>query len=112
MSNLVLLILIILIFLSAFLNSPKGKGTIGEFCINLMAKIYLDSNVYHLIKDVTLPTDIGTTQIDHIIVSKYGLFVVETKNLRGWIFGTINDKKWTQKIYKKIFISKSVKSKL
>ena len=35
-----------------------------------------------------LPADDGgTTQIDHILVSKYGIFVIETKNRKGWIFG-------------------------
>jgi len=42
----------------------------------------------------------GTTQIDHIIVSKYGIFVVETKNMKGWIFGSENQKQWTQQIFK------------
>ena len=62
-------------------------------------------NNYHLIKNVTLPTfsddkEHGTTQIEHIIVSKYDIFVVETKNMKGWIFGSANQKQWTQKIFK------------
>lgn len=63
-------------------------------------QVFLDKNEYHLIKNVTLPTDDGTTQIDHIIVSKYGIFVVETKNMKGWIFGSANQNQWTQKIFK------------
>ncbi len=47
-----------------------------------------------------MPTQDGSTQIDHIIVSEYGVFVVETKNMKGWIFGSPNQKTWTQKIYK------------
>jgi len=49
---------------------------------------------------VTLPTDNGTTQIDHILVSKFGVFVIETKNMKGWIFGSANQKQWTQRIFK------------
>jgi restriction system protein len=49
---------------------------------------------------VTLPTEDGTTQIDHIIVSRYGVFVIETKNMKGWIFGSAQQKTWTQKIYR------------
>jgi len=60
----------------------------------------LNKDEYHLIKNVTLRTEDGTTQIDHIIVSKYGIFVVETKNMKGWIFGSPSQKQWTQKIYK------------
>jgi len=82
-----------------FFKTPVGKGLIGEFLINLIAKIRLDNNKYHLLKNVTLPTQNGTTQIDHIIVSEYGIFVIETKNMRGWIFGSEKQKIWTQKIY-------------
>lgn len=84
----------------AIIKSPWFKGITGEFIVNMMAKIKLDKDTYHLIKNVTLPTDDGTTQIDHIIVSIYGVFVVETKNIKGWIFGSEHQKMWTQQIYK------------
>jgi len=45
----------------------------------------------------------GTTQIDHVIVSRYGAFVVETKNMSGWIFGAERDAQWTQKFRKSSF---------
>jgi len=76
------------------------KGILGELKVNLMAKFLLDKNKYTLFKNVTLPTEDGTTQIDHVIVSRYGVFVIETKNMRGWIFGSEKQKTWTQKIYR------------
>lgn len=84
----------------AIIKSAWFKGVFGEWQVNQLIKFFLDKNEYHLIKDVTLPTEDGTTQIDHIIVSKFGIFVVETKNMKGWIFGGANQKQWTQKIYK------------
>jgi len=66
----------------------------------LAAKFFLDKNIYRLFKNVTLPTEDGTTQIDHVIVSRYGVFVIETKNMKGWIFGSPQQKNWTQKIYR------------
>jgi len=92
--------LIPIVIIAAVLKSPWFKGIAGEFIVNLSAKLFLDKERYHLIKNVTLPTEDGSTQIDHIIVSKYGVFVVETKNMKGWIFGNPNQKTWTQKIYK------------
>jgi hypothetical protein len=92
--------LIPLAFISALLKSAYFKGVMGEFIVNTAAKMFLDKTVYHLLKNVTLPTVNGTTQIDHIIVSKYGIFVVETKNMKGWIFGGERQKSWTQKIFK------------
>lgn len=52
-----------------------------------------------VINDVILKTQTGTTQIDHIIVSPFGIFVIETKNHTGIIFGTDNTQYWTQALY-------------
>ncbi|MCK5538458.1 MAG: NERD domain-containing protein [Bacteroidales bacterium] len=83
-----------------FFKSPFGKGLIGEMLVNFAANVRLDRQKYHLVKNVTLPTEDGTTQIDHIIVSEFGVFVIETKNMKGWIYGGEKQKTWTQKIYK------------
>ncbi|MDR2942318.1 MAG: NERD domain-containing protein, partial [Treponema sp.] len=50
------------------------------------------SNIYLQIKN-------SSSQIDHVIVSIYGIFVIETKNYSGWIFGNENKEYWTQTIY-------------
>jgi hypothetical protein len=92
--------LIPIAILAGVFKSPWFKGIVGEFIVNLSAKLLLDKEKYHLIKNVTLPTEDGSTQIDHVIVSEFGVFVVETKNMKGWIFGSPNQRTWTQKIYK------------
>ncbi len=56
---------------------------------------------WHLMNNVTLPSAEGTTQIDHVLVSRYGIFVIETKDYSGWIFGDARAEQWTQVIYKK-----------
>lgn len=43
-----------------------------------------------------MPTLSGVTQIEHVIVSQYGIFVIETKYMKGWIFGGEQQKDWTQ----------------
>jgi restriction system protein len=91
---------VLLLIVLAFLKTPFMKGVLGEFQVNLIAKLRLDKQVYTLFRNVILPTEDGTTQIDHVIVSRYGVFVIETKNMRGWIFGDANQKTWTQKIYR------------
>ncbi len=92
--------LIPLFIIVAILKTPFIKGVVGEFQVNLAAKLFLDKHIYTLFKNVTLPTEDGTTQIDHVIVSRYGVFVIETKNMKGWIFGSPQQKTWTQKIYR------------
>ena len=49
-----------------------------------------------LIDNIMLPSGQGTTQIDHILVSPRGVFLIETKDMSGWVFGSPGDKKWTQ----------------
>lgn len=79
----------------------RSKGNRGESRINKIIERNLGENEY-LIEDATLHTEDGTTQIDHIIVSTYGIFVIETKNMDGWIFGDsdLRRKEWTQTIYR------------
>ncbi len=75
------------------------KGILGETVINVAMWVKLDKDIYHRLNNITLPlANGGSTQIDHIIVSKYGIFVIETKNYKGWIFGNEKQKQWTQVI--------------
>lgn len=77
------------------------KGWVGEVQCTLAKKIFLDPKVYVDVNNVTIPTPSGTTQIDHVIVSRHGIFVVETKNMDGWIFGDERSSQWTQSIFGK-----------
>lgn len=77
------------------------KGWIGEAAASISQHIHLDKNIYFSLNNVTLQTSNGTTQIDHVIVSKYGVFVVESKNMDGWIFGNATSPQWTQSIHGK-----------
>ncbi|WP_270805850.1 nuclease-related domain-containing protein [Aeromonas sp. QDB62] len=90
-----------LLLIGTLIKTPRFKGMIGEAFINLGIRLFLDKREYHLLKDVTLPTPQGTTQIDHVIVSRFGLFVIETKNIKGWIFGNPAHKSWAQQLYRR-----------
>ena len=92
--------LVPLVLIAGLIKTPWFKGKLGEFLVNSSARLLLDKSRYHLIKNVTLPADDGTTQIDHVLVSEYGVFVVETKNMKGWIFGSPHQRFWTQKIFR------------
>ena len=72
------------------------KGMMGEFAVKMGAVLALPSSVYGRYHNVTLPTADGTTQIDHVFVSVFGVFVVETKSMGGCIFGRKWDREWTQ----------------
>ncbi|WP_329045931.1 nuclease-related domain-containing protein [Pseudomonas aeruginosa] len=68
------------------LNRPAYRGWWGEYKVNFMLRLCL-SGEYHVLTNALyrgqLPGE--TTQIDHIVVSRYGLFVLETKCFKGKI---------------------------
>jgi len=81
------------------LRSARFKGLFGELRVQAATGLRLSGRTYRSLHNLTLPTRDGTTQIDHVIVSKFGVFVIETKNFTGWIFGDEGSRKWTQSIY-------------
>lgn len=89
--------------LLGLLKSPWAKGHIGELLVRLFAHWQLNKHTYRRLHNVTLNTPDGTTQIDHVFLSPYGIFVLETKNMSGWIFGSEKQTQWTQKLYKRTF---------
>jgi hypothetical protein len=82
------------------LYRSRIKGIIGETTIAFQLA-RLPKSKYKVINNLVLQNRDRTSQIDHLIVSDYGLFVIETKNLKGWIFGFENSEYWTQVIYKR-----------
>ncbi len=58
---------------------------------------------YHLLNHLTLPLKDKTTQIDHVLVSRFGVFVIETKDYKGWIFANPGSRYWTQVLYRAKF---------
>lgn len=63
--------------------------------------LFISRKEYQRFHNVIVPAEDGTTQIDHLLISRYGIFVVETKNMKGWIFGSENQATWTQSLYKR-----------
>ena len=75
-------------------SKKKEKGDEGERKVNSVLKKFLPDDEYHLMEDVNLLLKKDgkkkSTQIDHIVVSRYGIFVIETKH---WSSGSIADPK-------------------
>ena len=87
---------IILVLGIVNLFRPQIKGWFGETLLHMLLKFNLDKKLYIILHNIMLPTDDGTTtQIDHIIVSQWGVFVIETKTYSGWIFGGEYESQWT-----------------
>jgi hypothetical protein len=80
------------------LFKPKLKGFVGEKSISILLAT-LNKKKYKVINDLRLKIDGKSTQIDHIVLSNFGIFVIETKNYKGWIFGKEHEDYWRQVIY-------------
>lgn len=72
------------------------RGWVGEKATQLGLWLLLDGNTYIRFHNVIVPSQNGSTQIDHVLISRFGIFVVETKNFSGLIYGSEKDKYWTQ----------------
>lgn len=79
--------------------SPKIKGRRGENTIESLLR-RLGNKEYLIYNNIYLKTDWESTQIDHLIISIYGIYIIETKNYNGWIHGSEYSEYWTQSIYK------------
>ena len=92
----IILIVLVIAFIvwQAIRNTPEHKGKEGELHVhNILAQLPED---YTILDDVMLKTGKGTTQIDHVVVSRYEVFAIETKNYRGDIYGNDDRQQWTQ----------------
>ena len=89
-----ILTLIAFVVFGVLRNIPEHKGKEGEVHVhNILAQL---PKGYTVLDDIVLKTNNGTTQIDHVVVSKYGVFAIETKNYRGEVYGNDDRQEWTQ----------------
>jgi restriction system protein len=116
MSNSSLLIIVPLLFAGLFLfvlgfllgcaiksyyhYSIRTSQNRGEASVHKVIVSNFPPPQFHLLNNLTIPFQNGTTQIDHILISTKGIFVIETKHYSGWVFGDEKSKQWMQVIYR------------
>ncbi|WP_404356503.1 NERD domain-containing protein [Cytobacillus firmus] len=74
---------------------PTRIGDLGEYKVNIQLDQLPKSCIY--LRDLLLSnprSKTGYSQIDHIILSPYAIFVIETKNYSGTIYGAREKTKW------------------
>ena len=76
-------------------SMEEKKGDVGEQIVKVAVLSKLDAAQYRHFSNLIIPTPNGTTQIDNIVVSPFGVFVIEAKYFQGWIFGGAKQEKWT-----------------
>lgn len=104
MSSLFVLVIFILFAIFAYKRkSPRAKGNAGERKAARTTEQYFHSfsspgcNAVKTLYNLYLPWPNGSTaEIDELIISESGIFVLEVKNYGGWIFGDQKNRYWTQ----------------
>lgn len=79
-----------------YLSVRRNTGQYGEYLTYKYLK-YMEGDGARFLFNVYIPKDNGeTTEIDVLMICSKGIFVFESKNYSGWIFGNENQKKWCQ----------------
>jgi hypothetical protein len=101
MQTIILILLILIGGVIVFNRSlaPSIKGKLGEKRVGATL-FFLPRNEYIVLNDLLFINGSYSTQIDHIVISTHGIFVIETKNYKGMICGNSNKDYWTQHIWK------------
>lgn len=84
-------------------NLHPGEDNLGEYGEFLTFKKIVATckrydGYYKILRNVYLQTKTGTTEVDSILIHETGIYVFESKNYSGWIFGSYQQKDWTQTI--------------
>ena len=64
--------------LKAWLRSARGKGERGEWRVRRMLRRGLNRSEYVALHNITLATPEGSTQIDHVVLSRFGIFLTSS----------------------------------
>lgn len=90
------ILIVALLALAIYLRLTYSAGDVGEHAVARRLK-RLPRDRYFIINDLMIEKRNGqTSQIDHVVVSPYGIFVIETKNISGYVYGSQSSQQWTR----------------
>lgn len=92
-----LLFTAILVILALVLGryGARIKGALEERALHKVLVKELPASYQHY-RNLVIPTAKGDfTEVDHLVLSPFGIFVIEVKDYRGWVFGGEKQPQWT-----------------
>lgn len=90
-----IIIFVFAIVLAIYLKNPATRGKRGEKKVGRIIGKTSKKQQY-VINNLILVVDGKSSQIDHIVINPRGIFVIETKNYSGQIYGSESQHEWTQ----------------
>lgn len=94
----ILYLLLAISFIVLIILRPIIRGKKGEMSVTLHLKS-LPKSQYTVLNNLLIQKGGHSSQIDHVVVSRYGVFVIETKDYKGTIYGSEDNYHWTQNIW-------------
>lgn len=91
----IVILIVLLAILIIYLKSPRARGKRGENMVKWVIGNTIENQQY-IINNLIIKNGEKTSQIDHIVINPHGVFVIETKNISGKIYGSEKQLKWTQ----------------
>lgn len=94
MNTAYIIIAIVFIAFAIYRRLTYSAGDVGEKAVARRLR-WLPKDRYFVINDLMIEKRNGhTSQIDHVVVSPYGIFVIETKNISGYVYGSEYSQEW------------------
>ncbi len=75
-------------------------GAYGEYLTQYLFNSVRFKGYYKTLQNIYVPYKDSTSEIDVLVAHKKGIYVIESKNYSGWIFGSDNQQQWTQMLNK------------
>jgi hypothetical protein len=85
------------VLLIAYLGSPRHRGRRAFQRVRRLLRNSLDRRQYVQFHDIALPAGGGTVQIDHLLVSRFGIFIIVSEYRPGTIRGGESQELWKQR---------------
>lgn len=95
MEILFIILAICVLIAITYLRTSTGRGWLGELRVKLIIGKTVQGEKY-VINDFTFLCDGKSAQIDHIVINKNAVYIIETKNYSGRIYGSNEQRYWTQ----------------
>ena len=97
------------IIITYYLFGSKIIGWFGELWTK-QALSKLAKDKYTVLNNIFIKTNGQTHQIDHVVISQFGIFSIETKQYNGFITGSKYDKQWIRHLgRKKIYYTNPIR---
>lgn len=77
-------------------TKAEVKGETGETLVRIVLGKNIENEQYVIHNLIVEDGEGQTSQIDHVLINEYGIWVIETKNWSGEIYGNDEEKKWVQ----------------